>query len=91
MRASAVAWFSTEVPSQTFGSGHSKDMVSRAQPWWRAALVAIAAGDDAEAAMWLTLEEMAALPLAGSVYDIALRVAARTPCARQDSRRQAGS
>ncbi len=54
---------------------------------------AIAAGDDAEAALWLTLEEMAALPLAGSVYDIALRVAAgsQAPCAGQDSRRQAGS
>jgi ADP-ribose pyrophosphatase YjhB (NUDIX family) len=52
----------------------------------------IAAGDDAEAALWLTLEEMAALPLAAFVYDIAQRVAARMepPCGGQDSRRQAG-
>lgn len=52
----------------------------------------IAAGDDAEAALWLTLEEMAALPLAASVYDIAFRIAAgrQAPCAGQDSRRQAG-
>ena len=54
---------------------------------------AIAAGDDAEAAMWLTLDEMAALPLASRVYEIAQRIAAgeRTPCAGHDSRRQAGS
>jgi len=35
----------------------------------------IAAGDDADMALWLTLDEMAALPLAGSVYEIARRIA----------------
>ena len=53
---------------------------------------AIVAGDDAEEAMWLTLEEMAALPLAAFVYEIAARIAAgeEAPCASHDSRRQAG-
>ena len=52
----------------------------------------IVAGDDAEAAFWFTLEEMAALPLAGSVLEIARNIAsgAQTPCAGHDSRRQAG-
>lgn len=46
----------------------------------------IAAGDDAEAAAWLSLDEMALLPLAGSVLDIARRIAgaARPPCAGHD-------
>ncbi len=56
----------------------------------------IAAGDDADMALWLTLDEMAALPLAGSVYEIAERMAANAvsgveaPCAGHDSWRQAG-
>ena len=52
----------------------------------------IEAGDDADMALWLTLAEMAALPLAGSVYEIAQRLAAEgeTPCAGHDSPRQAG-
>lgn len=56
----------------------------------------IVAGDDAEAAIWSTLEEMAELPLAGSVLEIAQRVAgnategAQPPCAGHDSRRKAG-
>ncbi|MCO5157010.1 MAG: NUDIX domain-containing protein [Aquamicrobium sp.] len=35
----------------------------------------IVAGDDADMALWVTLDEMAALPLARSVYEIAQRVA----------------
>ncbi len=35
----------------------------------------IVAGDDADMALWLTLDEMASLPLAGSVYEIARRIA----------------
>ena len=56
----------------------------------------IVAGDDADMALWLTLDEMAALPLAGSVYEIAQRIAAneaaseQAPCAGHDSWRQAG-
>lgn len=52
----------------------------------------IVAGDDAEAAFWFTLEEMAELPLAGSVLEIARTIAgdAQTPCAGHDSQRQAG-
>jgi ADP-ribose pyrophosphatase YjhB (NUDIX family) len=56
----------------------------------------ITAGDDADLALWLTLDEMGALPLAGSVYEIAARLAAGTaagkeaPCAGHDSWRQAG-
>ncbi|RIK88683.1 MAG: hypothetical protein DCC69_00855 [Hyphomicrobiales bacterium] len=52
----------------------------------------VAAGDDAEAVAWLTVEEMARLPLAGSVLEIARRIAAagRAPCAGHDSWPQAG-
>ena len=52
----------------------------------------IMAGDDADMALWLTLGEMAQLPLAGSVYEIAQRIAAgeQAPCAGHDSSRQAG-
>ena len=51
----------------------------------------VVAGDDAEAAVWFTVEEMARLPLAGSVLEIAQRIAAgRAPCAGHDSRQQAG-
>lgn len=51
----------------------------------------VVAGDDAEAALWLTLDEMARLPLAGSVLEIARRIAAgEAPCAGHDSRQQAG-
>ena len=52
----------------------------------------IAAGDDAAAVAWLTLDEMARLPLAGSVLEIARRIAAagRAPCAGHDSWPQAG-
>lgn len=52
----------------------------------------IAAGDDADMALWLTLDEMASLPLAGSVYEIAERLATGdgTPCPGHDSRPQAG-
>ena len=56
----------------------------------------VAAGDDADMALWLTLDEMTALPLAGSVYEIAARLAAQgsrdaqAPCAGHDSWRQAG-
>lgn len=35
----------------------------------------IAAGDDADAAMWVTIEEMKRLPLAGSVLEIAQQIA----------------
>jgi len=51
----------------------------------------IAAGDDAEAVFWLSVEEMARLPLAASVLEIARRIAgaAETPCGGQDSPRQA--
>lgn len=52
----------------------------------------VAAGDDAAAVAWLTLDEMARLPLAGSVLEIARRIAggADAPCAGHDSPRQAG-
>mgnify|MGYP001333964209 FL=1 len=52
----------------------------------------IAAGDDAAAVAWLTLDEMARLPLAGSVLEIARRIAGEreAPCAGHDSPRQAG-
>lgn len=35
----------------------------------------VVAGDDADAVAWLTVEEMAALPLAGSVLEIARAIA----------------
>lgn len=52
----------------------------------------IAAGDDAAAVAWLTLDEMARLPLAGSVLEIARRIAGEreAPCAGHDFPRQAG-
>ena len=52
----------------------------------------IVAGDDAEAAFWCSLEEMAELPLAGSVLEIARSIAgaAQAPCASHDSQQQAG-
>ena len=50
----------------------------------------VVAGDDAEAALWLTLDEMARLPLAGNVLEIARRIAVGAPCAGHDSRQQAG-
>lgn len=37
----------------------------------------VIAGDDAAEALWVTLEEMASLPLAGSVLEIARQVAGR--------------
>ena len=37
----------------------------------------IAAGDDAAEALWVTIEEMEALPLAGSVLEVARRLAGR--------------
>lgn len=53
----------------------------------------IVAGDDAAAVAWVTLDEMARLPLAGSVLEIARRIAAEreAPCAGHDSPRQAGA
>lgn len=60
----------------------------------------IVAGDDAAAAFWFTIEEMVALPLAGSVLEIAQQIVAgtadaavtlaRAPCASHDSQQQAG-
>ena len=56
----------------------------------------IEAGDDAAVVAWVTLEEMARLPLAGSVLEIARRIAegegggGEAPCAGHDSPRQAG-
>ena len=37
----------------------------------------IAAGDDAAEAVWVTVDEMAALPLAGSVLEVARQLVAR--------------
>lgn len=47
----------------------------------------VVAGDDADTVAWLTVEEMARLPLAGSVLEIAQRIATEqtTPCERQNS------
>lgn len=47
----------------------------------------IAPGDDADAAAWVTVEEMERLPLAASVLEIARRLS--VPCGEQDLPRQA--
>ena len=52
----------------------------------------IVAGDDAAAVAWVSLAEMERLPLAGSVLEIARRIAGEamqeTPCGRHDLPRQ---
>ena len=52
----------------------------------------IVAGDDADEAAWFTIEEMAGMKLAGSVFEIATGIVERdqAPCAGHDSQRQAG-